>query len=648
MMIKHDTERTATFVKFLSVSTLPLVWGLLSANPLTAQANDDPEPTPVTSTTTATQNQTNIATLKSSEASTASSVSDASSTPDTASTPTEPTSPTTASSTTALSSTSASDASKIQASDTPPNQPEVSSAETAPASANQVSTNSVTPTTAAVTSATTKRAATSTGTITNPVKATPTSTPSEQALAQLRDKITAAVNTFNTGHGTAFNVTDLIYQNGRLSVPLTTGNSIDDATAYQQLLQLQTSVITENRRYYLTTLGGNGLSLYFSVNTDTHPVTEGVTLAIPVIVEAVTDDGQLLQSTELKATNGKQLLYNGTWSSVAPTVAGYQLTSTQPVNATGIWNTTFDYTQLSDQNQLVIRYVYQPNQETATITYIDDELGKTLATITTTGTYGTTQPVDLEKLIATYTANGYTLVSSDLPATGIDYNQAGVSQRFTVHLKSATKADVPPTTVIAPTIAESLNTPTPIPDDRVSLAVPLVPSAISTLFTPTSEPAEPEAKLTVEDDRGIQVMPIPELTQAITQFYPIGAFTLTGHVPLSKVTTAPPTETAVSSKATVNTHTTSAATTEPLSLWLAASTQSDTTDLSTAKRHDRLPQGNPVWAILNHPDFIKEPGGATHHSQFGQYLSSISGTVNFGASATELQTKNFMNTSVQG
>lgn len=634
-MTDYDSAHSTNFVKFLSVSTLPLIWGLLSTSPLMVQA-DEQSDSPAVTSTTASQNQTNTATLKASTTPTTSATS-AVSDPSSDSDITEPatTQPTTTGSTTDASSTAA------ETSQTIPNQDSdaavTSSADTA-LTENRDSTT-VPP---SATSTATDESPKTVGTINNAGKATSTSTPSEQNLTQLKAKITQAVTDFNTAHGTTYNVTDLRYQNGRLTIPLASNDAMTDSAAYQQLQQLQTAVIAEDRRYYLTNLAGTGMSLYFSINTETQVVTEGVTLAIPVIVEAVTDTGQVLQSTELKTTNGQQLLFNGSWSSSAPVITGYQWNNVDPTNASGTWNAKFDYTQLSDRNQLVIRYVYQPELETATITYIDDLTGKTLGTVTTNGAYGSTSSVDLGELLKDYTAIGYTLVASNLPDGGISYLQAGAPQQFTIRLKPASKADVPPVTkVVAPAITTPLRDEplvTILPDDRDELTITSIPTVASPLTTTASEVILPEIMTStdIETAHAIQIISIGKLTQV----HQLGAYTIAGHAQISKTTDTTSRTQASAMTPSRHTETTNVAKPQPISFELAEATQPDTVPFRSDKRHNQVPQSDPVWTIIKHPDFIKEPGGVTHHSQLGQYLSSISGTVNFGASSEELLSQN--------
>ncbi|KRL13163.1 hypothetical protein FD38_GL001288 [Levilactobacillus zymae DSM 19395] len=80
--------------------------------------------------------------------------------------------------------------------------------------------------------------------------------------------------------------------------------------------------------------------------------------------------------------------------------------------------------------------VYQPIGEataTATVTYVDDTTGETLATENLTGDVGTTSDYRTDTTIQGYTDAGYELVTDDYPADGVTFTSA--AQAFTIHLK---------------------------------------------------------------------------------------------------------------------------------------------------------------------------------------------------------------------
>ena len=83
--------------------------------------------------------------------------------------------------------------------------------------------------------------------------------------------------------------------------------------------------------------------------------------------------------------------------------------------------------------------VYTPNQEKATITYIDDTTGKTLKTDTITGNFNSDSNYDPQTVINQYEKQGYQLVSDNWPTNGAVFNKDGVVQNYQVHLKEATQ-----------------------------------------------------------------------------------------------------------------------------------------------------------------------------------------------------------------
>ncbi|GHU38335.1 hypothetical protein FACS1894193_08000 [Bacilli bacterium] len=78
--------------------------------------------------------------------------------------------------------------------------------------------------------------------------------------------------------------------------------------------------------------------------------------------------------------------------------------------------------------------VYTPNQEAATVTYIDNTRQKTLATQDLSGDFGTTDPYRTAETIKNYLAKGYDLVTDDYPKAGVVYDEDGVVKHYTVHL----------------------------------------------------------------------------------------------------------------------------------------------------------------------------------------------------------------------
>ncbi|KRL72873.1 lectin-like domain-containing protein [Lactobacillus delbrueckii] len=92
----------------------------------------------------------------------------------------------------------------------------------------------------------------------------------------------------------------------------------------------------------------------------------------------------------------------------------------------------------SNSDNLDFTVTYEPNQEAANVTYIDDTTGKTLSAKDLTGDYGSTDPYRTGDTIADYEKQGYQLVSDNYPTKGVVYNQDGTVQSFEVHLTHGT------------------------------------------------------------------------------------------------------------------------------------------------------------------------------------------------------------------
>ncbi|MGV0167535.1 mucin-binding protein [Furfurilactobacillus sp. WILCCON 0119] len=82
-----------------------------------------------------------------------------------------------------------------------------------------------------------------------------------------------------------------------------------------------------------------------------------------------------------------------------------------------------------------ITVTYTINNETATVTYVDETTGKTLTVDDLTGAYGTTDAYTTAEKVAAYEQKHYVLVGSDFPETGVVYDQDGVAKAYTVRLK---------------------------------------------------------------------------------------------------------------------------------------------------------------------------------------------------------------------
>ena len=116
-------------------------------------------------------------------------------------------------------------------------------------------------------------------------------------------------------------------------------------------------------------------------------------------------------------------------SVVSPTITGY---TPNPAATTAVDNLT----GTSANNVQTV--TYSPNQEKATVTFVDETTGKTLQTVTLTGTYGTTDSYNPQSVIQQYEAQGYEVSSDNYPANGVDFDEDGKVQNFTIGLTHKT------------------------------------------------------------------------------------------------------------------------------------------------------------------------------------------------------------------
>ena len=116
----------------------------------------------------------------------------------------------------------------------------------------------------------------------------------------------------------------------------------------------------------------------------------------------------------------------------SPAITGYT-PSQSVVNAiNNVSEATPDYTTT---------VTYTPNQEKATVTYIDDTTGKTITVANLTGAYDTTSSYSPAATIKQLEGQGYEVVSDDYPQGGVVFNQDGKVQNFTIHLKHKTTTE---------------------------------------------------------------------------------------------------------------------------------------------------------------------------------------------------------------
>ena len=90
----------------------------------------------------------------------------------------------------------------------------------------------------------------------------------------------------------------------------------------------------------------------------------------------------------------------------------------------------------TEQNGTAILYAqWQADQESATVSYIDDTTNRILSMAQLSGLYETRDDYCTASAIADYLNQGYLLVSDAFPSGGLAYDKPGVVQTFEVHLK---------------------------------------------------------------------------------------------------------------------------------------------------------------------------------------------------------------------
>ncbi|ETY73974.1 mucus-binding protein [Lactiplantibacillus fabifermentans T30PCM01] len=125
-------------------------------------------------------------------------------------------------------------------------------------------------------------------------------------------------------------------------------------------------------------------------------------------------------------TYGAWTTDTGTFAAVtSPSVTGYTADKTSVAAAT----------VAEDTPDSTVTVTYTPNLETATITFVDATTGETLGTPTTiSGAYASTSTYSPQTTLATYLAAGYQLDHSDVPTTGIVFDEDGSVKAYTVTL----------------------------------------------------------------------------------------------------------------------------------------------------------------------------------------------------------------------
>ena len=118
----------------------------------------------------------------------------------------------------------------------------------------------------------------------------------------------------------------------------------------------------------------------------------------------------------------------------SPKITGY---TANPQVVSAVTNVT------ADSKNITVGVTYTPNQETATIQYVDQTTNKVLNTVTVNGVYNGTTAYDPTSVIQGYEKQGYVLVKNGVPADGITFTQDGTPQVYTVTLKHNITQDTP-------------------------------------------------------------------------------------------------------------------------------------------------------------------------------------------------------------
>ena len=154
--------------------------------------------------------------------------------------------------------------------------------------------------------------------------------------------------------------------------------------------------------------------------TTGQPVTAAVTQNVIFTRTATIDE---VSGT---VTYGAWTTDTGTFAAVtSPSVTGYTADKTSVAAAT----------VTEDAPDSTVTVTYTPNVESATVTFVDATTGETLGTPTTiSGAYASTSTYSPQTTLATYLAAGYQLDHSDVPTTGIVFDEDGSVKTYTVTL----------------------------------------------------------------------------------------------------------------------------------------------------------------------------------------------------------------------
>ena len=156
------------------------------------------------------------------------------------------------------------------------------------------------------------------------------------------------------------------------------------------------------------------------------PNTQTITFTRSATVDMVTH--KVLSYSDWTASQ------NGFNAVTSPKITGY---TANPQVVSAVTNVT------AGSKNITVGVTYTPNQETATIQYVDQTTNKVLNTVTVNGVYNGTTAYDPTSVIQSYEKQGYVLVKNGVPADGITFTQDGTPQVYTVTLKHNITQDTP-------------------------------------------------------------------------------------------------------------------------------------------------------------------------------------------------------------
>lgn len=646
----HNGSLFETYRRLISLGVIPFFWGLLSLAPSKASA-DAIDTTTATTQTADDANTGHSVTLKS--GTTPANVTPV--TPDNG----EPVPDSTDAPTTAESLPNQESTTDTTTSEGPTASPEKKTASPAVADSNQPETNAVKSSAAQPVARSAKTPSTA-NTITNTASSAPATQLTDEQLDQVSAAVSASLQQFNDSNGSDYQLTG-VTNIGKRAVATVTATNVTNP--YAALIALNSAVVNDDRLFYLKNIAGQQLQLYFNYNGS---LVSSV-LSIPVAVQAVASDGTVLQqATSLLDTAGHALLPGGSWTTTAPTIPGYTLID-QPTNANGSWDATFDYDQLSADDQLLVTYRYQVTPQYAQVVFVDDSNNQVIQTVTLTGVLGETSPYDPAE-VAKSLAGNYQLVGSDIPSDGITYNTDGTIISYRVHLtpvKTTTELDDDPSLPNSTTTHTATTTPntdvetTTSPDivsqpetnqlvaNAPAVSIPETPvdSPVPALLdhpatTTTTLMSNPQLDTSISADLTLLSVPVLTLQDPFTligRAVGIAVNGLTITEASAKTSSEDPSEAQaghVSSLDSQPTASTTYFTDESVTL------TDNTVHFTSQHRHRNRTDASSdsILQLFPHPDMIKEPGGGATHTQLGKYLSSIGGTINFGTTAAESET----------